>query len=49
MNSIIKGNDKIPGFTRYHPQETGRMQLVDENVHGAVNHTGGNKIWEKGD
>ncbi|WP_416145791.1 HNH endonuclease [Paenibacillus polymyxa] len=31
------------------PQETGRMQLVDENVHGKVNHTDGNKIWGNGD
>ncbi|MMZ64650.1 hypothetical protein D1872_269970 [compost metagenome] len=49
INAIIKGNDKIPGFTWHHHQETGRMQLVDENVHAKVNHTGGNKIWGNGD
>ncbi|MBE0339387.1 HNH endonuclease [Paenibacillus sp. 23TSA30-6] len=49
IRAIIKGDDKIPGFTWHHHQETGRMQLVDENVHGKVNHTGGNKIWGNGD
>ncbi|ALP39109.1 hypothetical protein ASL14_19995 [Paenibacillus sp. IHB B 3084] len=49
IRAIIKGDDKIPGFTWHPHQETGRMQLVDENVHGKVNHTGGNKIWGNGD
>lgn len=41
--------EKIPGYTWHHHQETGRMQLVDEAVHSAVNHTGGTKFWGRGD
>jgi len=33
------------GWTWHHHQETGRMQLVRTDWHGATNHTGGSTIW----
>ncbi|WP_084411402.1 HNH endonuclease [Paenibacillus glacialis] len=45
---IKTGQDKIEGYTWHHHQETGRMQLVEEDIHD-IRHTGGNKIWGNGD
>ena len=32
---------KIPGYTWHHHQETGRMQLIPEDVHEWIKHVGG--------
>lgn len=42
LKAISSGQDKIPGFTWHHHQDTGRMQLVPESVHGGARHVG----WE---
>jgi hypothetical protein len=51
VNAILKGKDKIPGWTWHHHPETGKMQLVDQNVHnpelGNPGHSGGDSIWGK--
>jgi filamentous hemagglutinin len=39
---------KIPGYTWHHHQETGRMQLVPEDLHEWMGHIGGNKLWGTG-
>lgn len=36
------------GFTWHHDAETGRMQLVDSDLHGDSRHTGGKAIWGGG-
>lgn len=36
-----------PGYSWHHHEETGRMQLVPSEVHGAVGHTGGFSMWGK--
>ncbi|MEM7776375.1 MAG: HNH endonuclease [Pseudomonadota bacterium] len=38
--AINAGNQKIPGYTWHHHQDTGRMQLVPTDIHSAVGHTG---------
>ncbi|WP_181438572.1 HNH endonuclease [Paenibacillus sambharensis] len=45
---IIKEKDKIEGYNWHHHQETGRMQLVIQEVHDAHRHTGGNQLWGSG-
>ncbi|WP_257129118.1 HNH endonuclease [Bacillus pseudomycoides] len=47
MAQIQKGEARIHGLTWHHHQVTGKMQLVDSEVHGA-NHLGGNKLWGGG-
>lgn len=42
IKAIRSGQDKIPGFTWHHHQDTGRMQLVPEAVHNGARHVG----WE---
>nr|WP_083842100.1 HNH endonuclease [Fictibacillus macauensis] len=32
-------------LTWHHHQVPGKMQLVIENIHGKVNHLGGNQLW----
>ena len=39
LNAIYKGESKIPRFTWYH-QDTGRMQLVDYDLHKEIGHIG---------
>ena len=41
LNAIYKGESKIPNFT-WHHQDTGRMQLVDYDLHKETSHIG----WE---
>ena len=41
LNAIYKGESKIPSFTQPH-QDTGRMQLVDYDLHKETGHIG----WE---
>jgi hypothetical protein len=36
-----------PGYSWHHHEDTGRMQLVPSELHGAVGHTGGFSIWGK--
>ncbi|WP_123360798.1 two-partner secretion domain-containing protein [Pseudomonas frederiksbergensis] len=42
LKAIRSGQDKIPGLTWHHHQDTGRMQLVPEAVHNGARHVG----WE---
>ncbi|MGG5508303.1 MULTISPECIES: HNH endonuclease [unclassified Myroides] len=37
--------NKIFGFTWHHHEDIGKLELVSEQVHNAVSHTGGNLIW----
>ncbi len=47
LSQINKG--KTPeGFVWHHDAETGKMQLVDRNIHEATGHTGGRTIWGGG-
>ena len=48
LDQIEKGRARIKGFTWHHHQVPGKMQLVLEDIHGAVNHLGGNKLWGEG-
>lgn len=38
---------KEHGLVWHHHQDTGRMQLINKDVHDAVKHTGGYAIWSK--
>ncbi|WP_373962254.1 HNH endonuclease [Neisseria lactamica] len=40
LKAIEKGKDKIPGYTWHHHQDTGRMQLIRENLHHDTGHIG---------
>ncbi|TKG87918.1 hypothetical protein EYV94_27880 [Puteibacter caeruleilacunae] len=41
------GYDVTPkGYTWHHHQNTGRMQLVETDVHAATGHTGGFALWD---
>ncbi len=40
LDSIYRGDSKIPGFT-WHHQDAGRMQLIDADVHKRTGHIGG--------
>ena len=42
LSAIYKGESKIPNFTWHHHQDTGRMQLVDYDLHKETGHIG----WE---
>ncbi|WP_350613805.1 HNH endonuclease [Pseudomonas sp. HY7a-MNA-CIBAN-0227] len=42
LKAIRGGQDKIPGYTWHHHQDTGRMQLVPEAFHNGARHVG----WE---
>lgn len=43
---IESGAKKIRGYTWHHHQDPGKLQLVDEAIHGSTKpHTGGKKIW----
>lgn len=35
------------GLVWHHHQDTGRMQLINKEVHNVVRHTGGYAIWSK--
>ena len=37
-----KGKSKIPNYTWHHHQDTGRMQLINEDLHHDTGHIG----WE---
>lgn len=40
LNAIYRGEKKIPGFTWHHHQDTGRMQLIDSDIHKKTGHIG---------
>jgi filamentous hemagglutinin len=42
LKAINSGLDKIPGYTWHHHQNTGRMQLVPQDIHSGARHVG----WE---
>lgn len=44
----IKNGDTPDGYTWHHNEETGKMQLVDSDVHAKTGHTGGKTIWGGG-
>lgn len=45
--AINRESAKIPGFTWHHHQESGRMQLVNENIHQGTGHIGGGAIGRR--
>lgn len=44
----IKNGDTPDGYTWHHNEETGKMQLVDSEIHAKTGHTGGKVIWGGG-
>ena len=44
----IRNGIKPEGYTWHHHQQTGKMQLVDSNLHRLTGHTGGRSIWGGG-
>lgn len=44
LRAIRGGKDKIPGYTWHHHQDTGRMQLVPEDIHRRTGHIGGESM-----
>ena len=44
----IKNGDTPDGYTWHHNEETGKMQLVDSDIHAKTGHTGGKTIWGGG-
>ncbi|MFI8710097.1 WXG100 family type VII secretion target [Bacillus sp. NPDC077411] len=43
----LKRGDNPRGYTWHHHQDTGRMQLVEYEIHKDTGHTGGYRIWGK--
>lgn len=43
-SAINRGSAKIPSFTWHHHQDSGRMQLVLENIHKQTGHVGGDAM-----
>lgn len=41
LRAIEKGESKIPDYTWHHHQDTGRMQLIREDIHRRTGHIGG--------
>lgn len=44
----IKNGETPDGYTWHHNEETGKMQLVDSEIHAKARHTGGRCIWGGG-
>jgi hypothetical protein len=44
----IKDGKTPEGYTWHHDAEPGKMQLVDSDIHGDTEHTGGRTIWGGG-
>ena len=44
----IENGDTPDGYTWHHNEETGKMQLVDSDIHSKTGHTGGKTIWGGG-
>ena len=47
LKAIEKGESKIPDYTWHHHQDTGRMQLIREDIHRRTGHIGG-EAMDKG-
>lgn len=45
LEQIKNGEPYIKGYTWHHSEESGKMQLVETNIHARTGHTGGNSIW----
>ena len=48
INEGITKGGAPDGYTWHHDAETGKMQLVDSDLHGDSRHTGGRAIWGGG-
>lgn len=44
----IANGDTPDGYTWHHDAETGKMQLVDSEIHAKTGHTGGQNFWGGG-
>jgi hypothetical protein len=44
----IENGETPDGYTWHHNEETGKMQLVDTEIHSKTGHTGGRAIWGGG-
>lgn len=44
----IANGDTPDGYTWHHDAETGKMQLVDTEIHSRTGHTGGQNFWGGG-
>lgn len=44
----INDNETPDGYTWHHSEVTGRMELVDSDIHARTGHTGGKNIWGGG-
>ena len=47
LNQISKGKNP-KGYTWHHDAESGKLQLVDKEIHKRTGHTGGRAIWGGG-
>jgi hypothetical protein len=47
LEAIYSGKGQIPEFTWHHHQDTGRMQLIREEIHNKTGHVGGMNLWYK--
>lgn len=47
LKAIEKGEAKIKDYTWHHHQDTGRMQLIREDIHRRTGHIGG-EAMDKG-
>ena len=45
INDIKGGMKDIEGYIWHHHQESGRMQLVEENIQSDLRHNGGDCLW----
>jgi len=46
IGAIMRGDRAIPECTWHHHQETGRMQLINRNIHIETGHLGGDTLWK---
>lgn len=44
----LKDGSAPDGYTWHHSEETGKIQLVDSEVHAMTGHTGGRSVWGGG-
>lgn len=44
----IENGDTPDGYTWHHNEKSGKLQLVDSDIHGKTGHTGGKSIWGGG-
>ncbi|WP_442805718.1 HNH endonuclease [Testudinibacter sp. TR-2022] len=44
LEAIYRGEAKIPDYTWHHHQDSGRMQLIPEDIHRQTGHLGGEAI-----